>query len=72
MVVMLERLEKRPRATLVLFSPPIFAGTTSIYVFRVSPPPPLRNAEGFFIYEFLGQPEHQETKMDEIGVSRFK
>jgi hypothetical protein len=39
MVLMSERMEKRPVATLAAFSPPIFAGTASIYVFHVSPRP---------------------------------
>jgi hypothetical protein len=32
-----EKVEKRPGATPVAFPPPIFAGTASISVFRVSP-----------------------------------
>jgi hypothetical protein len=48
-VLMLERLEKRPGVTSAAFSPPIFAGTASISVFRVSPPSPLGKAEGVFI-----------------------
>jgi hypothetical protein len=46
MVLMSEKLEKRPGATPAAFPPPIFVGTTSVYVFHVSPPPPLGNTEG--------------------------
>jgi hypothetical protein len=49
MVVMSERLEKRPGATPVAFPPAIFAGIASISVFHVSPPPPLKNSEGVFL-----------------------
>jgi hypothetical protein len=49
MVVMPERLEKLPGVTLAAFLPPIFAGTTSIFVILISPPPPLGDAEGVFI-----------------------
>jgi hypothetical protein len=53
MVVMSERLEKRPGATLATFTPSIFAGTTYVYVFHVSPPPPLENTEGALIWIFF-------------------
>jgi hypothetical protein len=46
MVLMSERVEKR----LVVFPPLIFAVTAFVYMFRVSPPPPLRNAEGVGLY----------------------
>jgi hypothetical protein len=46
MVVMLERLEKQPGVTPTMFPPPIFVGTTFIFVFHVSPSPLLGNAEG--------------------------
>jgi hypothetical protein len=46
MVLMSERVEKRSRATPAVFPPLIFAGTTSVYVFRVSPPPPDRDRRG--------------------------
>jgi hypothetical protein len=46
MVVMSERVEKGPRATPTVFPLPIFDGIASIYVFHVSLPPPLGNAEG--------------------------
>jgi hypothetical protein len=46
MVLMSERLEKRPRATPAAFPPPIFTVIASVFVFHVSPPPPLGNAEG--------------------------
>jgi hypothetical protein len=39
MVLMSERVEKRPGATTAMFSPPIFAGIASISVFHVSLPP---------------------------------
>jgi hypothetical protein len=48
-LVMLERLEKRPGATLAAFPPPIFAATASISWFCISPPPPQENASGVFI-----------------------
>jgi hypothetical protein len=48
MVLMSERLEKHPKATPAMFPPPIFDGIASVSVFRVSPLPPLGNAEGCF------------------------
>jgi hypothetical protein len=39
-------VEKRPGATPAAFPPPIFVGIASVSVFRVPPPPPLRNIEG--------------------------
>jgi hypothetical protein len=73
MVLMLKKLEKRLGVTLKVFPPPIFAGTTSVSMFCVSPLPPVGNAEGgVFIYAFLGQAAHQETKMDNIGALRLK
>jgi hypothetical protein len=39
MVLMSEKVEKRPGATLAAFPPPIFVGTISISVFRVFLPP---------------------------------
>jgi hypothetical protein len=45
-LVMSERLEKRPGATPVAFPPPIFAGTTFVSWFHVSPPHPQGNASG--------------------------
>jgi hypothetical protein len=49
-LVMLERLEKRPRVNSASFPPPIFVGTTSILWFHVSPPPPRGNASvGLYI-----------------------
>jgi hypothetical protein len=45
-LVMSERLEKRPGVTLAAFPPPIFARTASILWFRVSLPPPRGNALG--------------------------
>jgi hypothetical protein len=41
-----ERVEKRPGATPTAFPPPIFAGTASLSVFRVSPLPPDRDRRG--------------------------
>jgi hypothetical protein len=46
MVLMSERVEKRPGATLAVFSPPIFTETASISVFHVSPPPPNHDHRG--------------------------
>jgi hypothetical protein len=52
-LVMLERLEKRPVATLAAFSPPIFTGIAFVSCFHVSPPPPCKNApEGLYIEIF--------------------
>jgi hypothetical protein len=39
MVLTSERVEKHPGATPAAFPPPIFAGTASVFVFRISPPP---------------------------------
>jgi hypothetical protein len=50
MVLMSERVEKHPRVTSAAFPPPIFAGTTSVYVFHVSPLPPITIVEsGLYI-----------------------
>jgi hypothetical protein len=46
MVLTSERVEKRPRATPVVFPPAIFARTASISMFRVSPSPHLGIIEG--------------------------
>jgi hypothetical protein len=49
MVLTSERVEKRPGATSAVFPPPIFAGTASVSVFHVSPPPPDRDRrEGLY------------------------
>jgi hypothetical protein len=72
MVLMLERLEKRPGAIPAVFPLPIFTGTASISMFRVSPPPSLANDEVGLYIGILGQAEHQEKKMDIIGASRPK
>jgi hypothetical protein len=44
-----ERVEKRLGATPAAFSPPIFTGTASVSVFRVSPLPHFTIVEGDFI-----------------------
>jgi hypothetical protein len=49
MVLTSERVEKGPGATPAAFPSPIFAGTTSISMFHVSPPPHLENTEGVSI-----------------------
>jgi hypothetical protein len=36
-----ERVEKHQGATPAAFTPPIFAGTAYVSVFRVFPPPPI-------------------------------
>jgi hypothetical protein len=46
MVSMSERVEKHPGANPAVFPPPIFVGTTSISVFRVSLPPLDRDCRG--------------------------
>jgi hypothetical protein len=66
MVVMSDRLKKRPGATPAVFPPPI-AGTAS-----VSPPPPQGNASGGLYIVVLGQDEHSRMKMDDIGGPRTK
>jgi hypothetical protein len=45
-LVMLERLEKRPGMAPTAFPPPIFAGTASGSWFCVSRPPPRENSLG--------------------------
>jgi hypothetical protein len=45
-LVMLERLENMPGMAPTAFPPPIFADTTSVPWFHVSPPPPRENASG--------------------------
>jgi hypothetical protein len=69
MVLTSERVEKCPGATLAAFSPPIFNGTTSVSVFHVSLPP--LDVGGIYIKEFLGQAEHLETKIDDVGGLRW-
>jgi hypothetical protein len=49
-LMMSERLEKRSGATLAVFTPPIFAGTTCVSWFCVSLPPPRGNASGRSLY----------------------
>jgi hypothetical protein len=49
MVLTSERVEKRPGATPAVFPPPIFAGTTFVSVFHISPPPCFTIIEGVFI-----------------------
>jgi hypothetical protein len=72
MVLTSERVEKRPGATLAAFPPPIFAGTTSVSVFRVYPPPPDRDRRGGLFIGFLGQTEHLDAKMNIIGGPKLK
>jgi hypothetical protein len=50
MVLMSKRVEKHPGATPAVFPPQIFVGTASVYVFHVSPPPPLGNTKGGGLY----------------------
>jgi hypothetical protein len=50
---MLERLEKRPGATLAAFPPPIFTATSSISWFHVSSLPPRENASGGLYIELF-------------------
>jgi hypothetical protein len=74
-LVMLERLEKRPMTALATFPPPIFAGSAFVLWFHVSPSPPHGNASeggGVFIYDFLGQDDQSGTKTDDIGGSMAK
>jgi hypothetical protein len=46
MVLMSERVEKRPRATLAAFPLPIFTGIASVSVFHVFPLPRFAIVEG--------------------------
>jgi hypothetical protein len=52
MVLMSERVEKHTGATPAVFLSPIFAGTVSVYVFHVSPPPRIAIAEGSLYRRF--------------------
>jgi hypothetical protein len=75
MVLTSVRVEKRPGMTPAAFPPRVFIGTTSVSVFRVSPPPPITIVEGggrVYISMFLGQAGHLDTKMDGIGGPRLK
>jgi hypothetical protein len=49
-LVMSERLEKRPEMAPAMFPPPIFAGSASISWFQVSPPPPHENTSVSIFY----------------------
>jgi hypothetical protein len=71
-LVMFERLEKRPGMALVAFPPPIFIGLASISWFYVSPPPLRENASRSLYIGFLGQPRQSEIKMDDIGGTTAK
>jgi hypothetical protein len=44
-----ERVEKHPGVTPAAFPPPIFTGRDSVFVFRVSPPPPIAIVKGVYI-----------------------
>jgi hypothetical protein len=72
MVVMSERMEKRPGATPAVFPPTIFVGSTSISMFHVSPPPPRGNTSGGLYIVILGQAEDPGTTMDDIRGPRHK
>jgi hypothetical protein len=48
-MLMSERVDKCPGATLAAFPPPIFAGTTTVSLFHISLLSPLGNIEGVFI-----------------------
>jgi hypothetical protein len=50
-LVMSERLEKRPGMAPTPFPPPIFAGLASFSWFHVSSPPPYENALGIIFME---------------------
>jgi hypothetical protein len=49
MVLTSERVEKQPGMTPAAFPPPIFVGTASVSVFRVSPPPLIAIVQGVYI-----------------------
>jgi hypothetical protein len=72
MVLTSERVEKCPGVTPAAFPPPIFNGTASVSVFRVSLPPLIMIVQGgIYIKKFLGQAEHLKTKIDDIGGLRW-
>jgi hypothetical protein len=52
-LVMLERLEKRPGVTPAVFTPQIFAGTASISWFHVFLLPPRENTLGVLYIELF-------------------
>jgi hypothetical protein len=54
-LVMSEMFEMRPGTAPIAFPPPIFAGSTSVSWFHVSPPPSRDNALGSLYIGFLGQ-----------------
>jgi hypothetical protein len=57
MLLMLEKLEKRPGTALAAFPLLIFIGSASVSWFRVSPPPTRENASGsLFIGVFRSIP----------------
>jgi hypothetical protein len=71
-LVMLERLEKLPGATPIMFPPLIFAEIASISLFCVSLPPPREISSWELYIGILGQADQSEMKMDGIGVPRTK
>jgi hypothetical protein len=70
MLVMLERLEKRPGMAPTAFTPPIFASSAYVSWFHVSPPPPRKNTLGSLHIGFLGQARQSEINTDIIGGSK--
>jgi hypothetical protein len=66
------RVEKHPRVTSSAFPPPIFVETILVSLFHVSPLPCLAIVEGGIYIGNLGQAEHLETNIDDVGGSRIK
>jgi hypothetical protein len=71
-LVMLERLEKRPGTAPAAFPPPIFTGIAFVSWLRVFPPPPHKITSRSLYIGFLGQPRQSEIKTDDIGGTTAK
>jgi hypothetical protein len=69
MVLTSEMVEKHPRVTPAAFPHPIFAGTASVSVFCVSPPPRLGIVEEGLYIGILGQAEYLGAKINGVGGS---
>jgi hypothetical protein len=71
-LVMLERLEKRPGTAPAVFLPPISVGSASVSWFRVSPLPPPENVSGSLYIGVFRSTRQFEIKTNDIGASRAK
>jgi hypothetical protein len=67
MVLMSERVQTHSGATSVAFPPPIISGIAFVYVFHVSLPPPLGNAEGVL---YIGVFRSRWASGDEDGLNQ--